>query len=802
MRLGESRLVRLIWALAAVGLSRSAFAADEIHWTITGQTSVTFDWRGTASENVIVYGLSAGLYTSTVTASNPTGVCVPWSSIGPFWEAKLTGLTANTLYHYSIASGPDHTFRTPPPPGSTSFDILVEGDVGDSISYHRMGVVQQLMAEETSARFALVVGDISYANTNGQAAVDQHFNDVMSWSLDAAYMPAWGNHEWDSEPADDLRNYKGRFDFVNPHTSPGTPPTSDCGEDWYWFDYGHVRFIAYPEPWTGAWADWNPQAVALMDAAQADPNVTFIVTFGHRPAYSSGNHPGSGTLKGYLDALAATHSKYVLNLDGHSHDYERTFPQNGSGDNLHGAMHVTVGTGGGTLETSPGCPWLICSQPTWSATRYFHFGYLKLSFSPTSITGSFICGPAGPNDDVICTQGTVLDSFVIGPGCNDPDGDGYGNPGSTGCPMGSATDCNNNDPTIYPGAPQMCDGKNNSCTAPGWPNLAGTNEFDNDGDGTSACAGDCDDTDAATHPGATEINDGKDNQCVGSQGYGLIDETSGVSGFTSAVNPKTEYSWPAQQGATSWEVARAVSPDFSAGCGTVATTVPLWNDPEVPAPGQAFYYLNRPLAPFVGSWGAHSSGVEWAAVCPATGSTSFTAGVTASSDDAEETDTGSMRLTSGDLDLTLDGSYQTVGIRFNGLPIPRGARIANAYVQFEVRDATSSPTSLKIQGQSDDNAPTFAATTGNISSRSRTAAFATWSPPAWTSSGAAGPDQRTPNFATVVKEIVNRQGWTSGNSIVLIITGTGDRSAKAWDNDLVNHVGVPVLHVDFDDGGP
>ena len=57
----------------------------------------------------------------------------------------------------------------------------------------------------------IVAGDLtaSYANENGQSAVDRHFDDVMAWSQTSAYMPAWGNHEWD-EP-DDLRNYKGRF---------------------------------------------------------------------------------------------------------------------------------------------------------------------------------------------------------------------------------------------------------------------------------------------------------------------------------------------------------------------------------------------------------------------------------------------------------------------------------------------------------------------------------------------------------------------------------------------------------------
>jgi hypothetical protein len=872
MRIEPLRVIRAVLTSAAIVVCGVSFAADEIHWTITGPTSVTFDWRGSLLENGLLYGLSAGNYTTAVTATNPTGTCIPFSSAGPFWEAELTGLAADTLYHYSIANGPDHAFRTPPLPGASSFSILAEGDISDSGAASRMPIVQQLMAGEFDARFALMVGDLAYGNKHGQDHVDQHYNDVMVWSRDAAYMPAWGNHEWETEAVDDLRNYKGRFDFVNSHASPGSPAVSDCGEDWYWFDYGNTRFIAYPEPWTGAWADWNSQVTSLMDAAQADPNIRFIVTFGHRPAYSSGHHPGSESLKGYLDALATSHAKYVININGHSHNYERTYPQDGAVDNRYGVVHLTVGTGGSALETDGPCLWLTCDQPTWSAARYFHLGYLKLTFEPSSITGSFICGPASPADDVTCTQGSVLDSFVLTPSlCRDRDNDGYGAPGDGACPNGPVSDCDDGDSSVHPGAPQVCDGVSNNCSAAGWPSLPGTNEFDNDADGLSACAGDCNDAnvlcrdgcsdtdgdnacndrdncptisnfgqanadgdapgdlcdtctdtdgdgngnpgfppntcpldcdpvDPLTYHGATEVNDGRDNECPGDPDYGLIDETSGNSGFHSPTNTKTEYSWPSQPNATGWELARSVTPDFSLGCTTVATSVPSFTDAEVPQNGQVFYYLNRPTSPFVGSWGAHSSGVERGVICPATGMSTLTVGVTASSDDAEETDTGSMRLTSSDLDLTLDGSKQKVGLRFNGLTIPHGARILNAYVQFAVRDATSADTSLTIRGQSDDNPPTFTTTNGDLSSRGRTAASASWNPPAWTSG--AGPDQRTPSLTAIVREIVNRPGWVGGNSLVIIITGTGDRSARSWEYDSVNHSGVPVLHVEFDGGGP
>jgi hypothetical protein len=311
----------LLTYAAGTWRATAAFAADEIHWTVTGQTAVTVHWRG--AENTLQYGLTSA-YGQMVTGQTPSPL--PFSSSGPFWEAQLTGLQENTLYHYAIGSGPDHTFRTPPPRGSSGFTVYVEGDIGDSTSYSWMPIVQAQIAADLPA-FVLVVGDITYGNAHGQATVDQHFNDVMGWAQDAAYMPAWGNHEWDTPATDDLRNYKGRFDFPNPQTSPPTAgntcsgqPESCAGEDWYWFDYGNVRFIAYPEPTSGAWAAWNTQAQTLMDAAQADPAITFIVTYGHRVAYSSGHHPGSSTLKTYLDALGASHGKYVLNLNGHGHN--------------------------------------------------------------------------------------------------------------------------------------------------------------------------------------------------------------------------------------------------------------------------------------------------------------------------------------------------------------------------------------------------------------------------------------------------------------------------------------------------
>ena len=186
------------------------------------------------------------------------------------------------------------------------------------------------------------------------------------------------------------------------------------------------------------------------------------------------------------------------------------------------------------------------------------------------------------------------------------------------------------------------------------------------------------------------------------------------------------------------------------------------------------------------------------AAAPAPGSGSTERRIAASSDDAEESATGSLSLSSTDLELVNDGSDQTVGLRFPSLALPAGATITRAWVQFEADEAQSVATTLTIAGQAADNPPTFSSA-AKISSRPRTSAKVNWSPAAWSTVGQAGLAQQTPDLKGVVQEVVRRTGWATGNALVLIITGTGHRTARAWDGVPA---GAPLLHVEYSTGGP
>jgi len=150
---------------------------------------------------------------------------------------------------------------------------------------------------------------------------------------------------------------------------------------------------------------------------------------------------------------------------------------------------------------------------------------------------------------------------------------------------------------------------------------------------------------------------------------------------------------------------------------------------------------------------------------------------------------GSMDVGSSDLELGTEaannGDPQIAGVRFAGVAIPRGALITKAYLQFQV-DATNKntdPCNIWIKAQDSDNPFTFEGTPFNITARPTLKDSILWgiAPGTWNSVGQNDVDQRSTNIASLIQQLVNRGGWTSGNSMVFTLQGTGLRESESYD---------------------
>ena len=148
------------------------------------------------------------------------------------------------------------------------------------------------------------------------------------------------------------------------------------------------------------------------------------------------------------------------------------------------------------------------------------------------------CNEIDDNCNGMTDEGFAKAQFFL-----DKDGDGYGTtPTDFLCkaPQGYADkngDCEDGDPSIHPGAAELCDNIDQNCNGAvkdGLPQIAYFTDGDKDGFGKTFCgldcrapigcvdnADDCDDTDSGIHPGVKEICNHLDDDCRGGPDDGL-----------------------------------------------------------------------------------------------------------------------------------------------------------------------------------------------------------------------------------------------------------------------------------------
>ena len=119
------------------------------------------------------------------------------------------------------------------------------------------------------------------------------------------------------------------------------------------------------------------------------------------------------------------------------------------------------------------------------------------------------------------------------------------------------------------------------------------------------------------------------------------------------------------------------------------------------------------------------------------------------------------------------------GARFKNILIVNGATITEAHLTLRCNSSTSGTVvNSRVSAEDVDDAITFADDADAFDTRwaARTTARVDWDAiPAWTS----GVDYDSPDIKTVIKEIVDRGGWASGQDIVIFWEDFEQRSTEA-----------------------
>lgn len=222
---------------------------------------------------------------------------------------------------------------------------------------------------------------------------------------------------------------------------------------------------------------------------------------------------GSSPYNSYASAHCLTPGQtYYIQVDGYSSTTNSAFGLRiddlGPADASFSGIGATVCENAGLVTLTP-----AVAGGTFSGT-----GVSGNSFDPALAAAGFhtITYTMGGFDICYSSNQTVE---VVTPTYTyyaDVDGDTYGNAGSSilscevSAPVGysaDATDCDDNNPSVNPGAIEICNSIDDNC------NGLTDEGFDADNDGFTSCGGDCNDNDNTVYPGATEVCNNVDDDC-------------------------------------------------------------------------------------------------------------------------------------------------------------------------------------------------------------------------------------------------------------------------------------------------
>ncbi len=291
-----------------------------------------------SSDNVTVeYGRTTSYGNSAITEVTAQPDAGKWVH-----EIKLTGLMANTQYHYRATQdglnySSDYSFKTAAPPG-TPFRMAIIGDMrSNPVIWDK--IAGQIISYNPA--FMVLTGDLCVDGSYNAWNNEFFTANNMILSATVPWFNALGNHEgWTTETQAFIRN-----------------PESDSGnETYYSFDYGDFHFVVMNNYGALSYDTGSIQANWIYGDLTTTAQPWKIAVFHVHGYGASSGHGEDGAMINVTKNIFEP-AGVAITFAGHSHMYQRNL--------VSYIYHFIIGGGGAPLHDPVIMPYTILSAKSY-----------------------------------------------------------------------------------------------------------------------------------------------------------------------------------------------------------------------------------------------------------------------------------------------------------------------------------------------------------------------------------------------------------------------------------------------------
>ncbi|WP_426450288.1 fibronectin type III domain-containing protein [Paenibacillus sp. S-38] len=334
------------WKDGGAAGAAGAAVPKSIVTTLAGdaRTSRGFAWYTAEGQGPAVVQIAEGTGERVLQGSevwSVSGVTTPVKTdrdeVQSSHQVNVTGLKPGTTYTYRVGSGAEGAWSEPAAfttegdaEGKLTFLNITDSQGQTEADFALWGqTLERAFTVFPDARFIVHNGDLT-ENPEDETAWDQFFGKAQPWLRGIPLMPVTGNH-------DEVDGEAGRF---LPHfTLPANGAAGPAPGTSYSFDYGPVHIaVLNTESKIGEQADWLRRDLAGTDQP-------WKIVAMHRGAY------GGNTYKKVLQWVPVLDEFQVdLVLQGHNHEYSRSYPLRGG---------QVTGSGNGPVVNRAGTVYVV-----------------------------------------------------------------------------------------------------------------------------------------------------------------------------------------------------------------------------------------------------------------------------------------------------------------------------------------------------------------------------------------------------------------------------------------------------------